>query len=136
MSRRAHISDRTRLAAALRELGAIPYEHAKLIHEDQIISLFEFDHGILHGVEPIDDHWNLTPRFRVQVREKNRRDTSTVAKVKRLERAIVEAQARLLAKATGDPPPEPRRRKAKIKSRGFPKQHRPIRSRGFERRSP
>jgi hypothetical protein len=123
MSRRAHISLRTYLAAALRVVGGIPYDHAKLMHEDQIISLFDFDHGILHGVEPIDDHWNLTPVFKAPHREKSRKDTSTVAKVKRLERAEALRKMAAVCRATGidiDKVVLRPKRKAKIAARVNP----------------
>lgn len=83
MSKRAHISFKTKYAAALRLVGDIPYLHAKLMHEDQIISLFSVDHGILHAIDPIDEHWNLTPTLRGPHKEKSRKDTGIVAKVKR-----------------------------------------------------
>lgn len=135
VSRRAHISDRTRLASALLALGLVEYEHAKAMGRENFLSLFHFDHGILHGVEVNDEFWNLTPRLIPPHREKSKADTGIVAKVKRMARATSEAQARLLAKATGQDAPEPRRRKVKIKSRGFQKGYRPIRSRGFEKRT-
>lgn len=83
---RDHISWKTKYAAALRLIGNIDYDHAKQMHEDQIISLFQVDHGILHAIDPINDHWNLTPRLRPEHKDKSRRDTGIVAKVKRIER--------------------------------------------------
>ena len=53
---------------------------------DQVISLFVFDHGILHAISPINEPYNLTPRLIAEHREKTRRDIAIVAKVKRLER--------------------------------------------------
>lgn len=83
---RKHISLKTKLAAALFALEHVPYEHAKLMTPDQIISLYHFDHGILHAIEPIDEFWNLTPRLIAPHKEKSRKDTSTVAKVVRIEK--------------------------------------------------
>jgi hypothetical protein len=84
--RRKYISFKTKLASALIEIGAIPHEHAKLMTEDQVLSLFQFDHGILHAIDPIDEFWNLTPRFIAPHRIKSHRDTAIVAKVKRIEK--------------------------------------------------
>lgn len=55
---------------------------------EQIISLYQFDHGILHAIEPIDEPWNLTPRLIAPHREKSRKDTAIVAKVKRLDKMV------------------------------------------------
>lgn len=84
-AKRAHLSLKTKLAAALLALGDIPYLDAKAMTTDQIISLYNFDHGILHAIEPIDEFWNLTPRLRAEHRQKSRRDVAVVAKVRRLE---------------------------------------------------
>lgn len=84
-NKRKHISFKTKLAAALRELFKIPYEHAKLLHEDQILSLVQYDHNVLHAIEVNDHHSNLTPILIAPHREKSKKDTSTVAKVKRIE---------------------------------------------------
>lgn len=123
MSARRHISWKTKYAACLRELLEIPYEHAKLMHEDQVISLGRVDHGILHAVEPIDDHWNLTPRPLKEHAEKSRRDTGIVAKVKRIELDHQEHKARMnIAFRETD---EAMKRHSfagrKIRSRGFEK---------------
>lgn len=133
MNRRAHISFKTLYASALRIVGEIPYDHAKLMHEDQIISLFSPDHGILHAIEPIDEHWNLTPTFRGPHKEKSRKDTRIVAKVKRTEE---KHQAFLSMRSPAEQHAEndhfravldavTRRPRAKIQSRGFQKDTRP-----------
>lgn len=85
--RRKHISTATKLAAALLALGHVKYEDAKRMTQDEIISMYQFDHGILHAIDPINDFWNLTPMLVKDHREKSRRDTSIVAKVKRLQDA-------------------------------------------------
>jgi len=77
----------TKLASALLALGHVRYEDAKLMTQDQIISLYQFDHGILHAIDPINEFWNLTPMLVKDHREKSRRDTSIIAKVKRLRQA-------------------------------------------------
>jgi hypothetical protein len=85
-TRRKHLTLKTKLASAIRELFKIDYEHAKLMTEDQILSLAQYDHGILHGIEVVDEHWNYTPRMILPHREKSRRDTAIVAKAKRIDR--------------------------------------------------
>jgi len=69
---------------------------------DQIISLYHFDHGILHAIEPINEPWNLTPRLIAAHREKSRRDTSIVAKSRRIDKKWSEVTA---AMARGRKPP-------------------------------
>ena len=78
------------------------YEHAKLMSAAQIISLYHFDHGVLHALDGQDEPWNLTPRLISGHREKSRRDTSIVAKVKRIERDTQEFRDRILRKGTAD----------------------------------
>ena len=84
--KRRHINLTTKLASALLALGDIPYEDAKQMTAEQIVSLYELDHGILHGIEPNDAFWNLTPRLIKPHREKSKRDTSIVAKTRRIEK--------------------------------------------------
>ena len=86
MSKREHISLKTKLASALLTLGHVDYSHAKGMTADQIISLYAWDHGILHAIEPNDSFWNLTPRLIAEHREKSKRDTAIVAKSKRILR--------------------------------------------------
>jgi hypothetical protein len=131
MTKRAHISLETKLASALLALGHVPYSDAKLMSARQIVSLYHFDHGILHAIKPINEPWNLTPRLIAEHRTKSRKDTSAVAKTKRLTAAKV-AHDRFIA--TGEKPPVPGRQKRKLKSRGFEQGHRPLRGRGFEQR--
>ncbi len=84
--RREHINMTTKLAAVLLALGDIPYEDAKQMTAKQIISLYHFDHGVLHGVKAINKFWNLTPRLIAKHRTKTKKDIATVAKVKRVEK--------------------------------------------------
>jgi hypothetical protein len=125
MKRRCHITLKTKLASALLALGHVPYDDAKQMTEDQIISLYHFDHGILHAVEPVDDYWNLTPRLISEHREKSRKDTSTVAKVKRISaREDARAELARCREIMGriDTPTKPTKRKwpsRKIPSRPF-----------------
>jgi hypothetical protein len=85
--KRKHIPLKQRLAAALSML--LPQPRRDFCRElkfsaDFICSLFEFDHNILHTHGGSDDWWNLTPMLHDEHREKSRRDTAIVAKVKRL----------------------------------------------------
>lgn len=77
------------LAATLRELLEIPYEHAKVMSAEQIISLVQFDHIHHHALnkhEPwVDDHWNLDPLLIGGHRIKTRTiDVPVIAKTKRI----------------------------------------------------
>jgi hypothetical protein len=114
---RAHISLTTKLASALLALGDIPYEDAKQLTAAQICSLYVWDHGVLHGIAPINEPWNLTPRLIAPHREKSKRDTGIVAKVRRLE-AHQRDHAWVMSRLA-DPPPREPKRKRKISSRGF-----------------
>lgn len=129
MSRpRAHISWKTKYAAALLALGDVSYEHAKQMTEDQIISLYQVDHGVLHAFEGSDLFWNLTPRLIAEHRAKSGKDKGIVSKADRISEGQREFMARQSAKLTGKIP-EFQRRKRTIPSRPFPK-----RSRKFARR--
>lgn len=134
MTPRAHINMETRLASALLALGHVPYDDAKLMTAKQLISLYHFDHGILHGIDPVDWFWNLTPRLIIPHREKSKRDKAIVSKVARIARANDAAVNRLLARAEGEPAQPQRLRGRAITSRPFPKGHRPLRSRNDLRR--
>lgn len=99
--KRKRLPLKTQLASALRELFQIPYDDAKQMTADQVISLVQFDHGILHAVRPIDEHWNITPRLIQEHRRKSAKDTSTVAKVRRLTKTQEEFRRRVLARECG-----------------------------------
>src|SRR5262245_57921054 len=118
---RRHVSLKTKLASALLALGHIPYEHAKLMTADQIISLYQWDHNALHALGGVDLFWNLTQSLIVPHRVKSKKDKSIVSKVVRLRRAQSEVVC-ILLKPTGH------RRK-----RSWP-EGRKLRSRGFEKR--
>lgn len=137
--KRRHIGLEVKLAATLLALGDIPYEDAKKMTAAQICSLYQFDHyPILHAIEPIDEPWNLRPMFHAPHREKSRRDTSAVAKVKRLGKAQTEHKERmtttrlLLATGTKPKPYAWPKRKQRIPNRpwqkiqrSFPKRRKP-----------
>lgn len=107
---RAHIGLQTKLASALLALGHVPYEHAKLMSPQQIISLYQFHHNILHSTVPVDEFWNLAPLLIGEHRARFHQDAAVAAKIKRLRG-------------------EKRQRPKKL----WPK--RKIQSRGFERRA-
>jgi len=125
MTARAHISDRTKLAALVCELIDIPHEHQLLMHEDQVLSLVDCHH------EPVPKALGGSDRFsnlRIILRTTHKaitakRDVPTIAKVKRLARVTAEASRRLLAKHQGEPAPEQKRSRwptgRKLQSRGF-----------------
>lgn len=122
MAGRKHINLKTKLAAALRELFEIPHADAKCMTETQIISLAQFDHNILHGIEKVDEHWNLTPRLIAPHREKSKKDAGIVAKARRIDEKWKPFMAAL---AAGQKPARERRSR-------FP-QGRKLRSRPMRR---
>lgn len=96
---RAHIPYPERLAAALSML--LPQEDRDALRElrvgaADVIALFDFDHVVLHALGGTDEWHNLTPMLRAPHREKSRRDTSIVAKTRRVCRAHEEFRARML----------------------------------------
>jgi hypothetical protein len=96
MSRKS-IPLKTKLAAALltmrrpNEHGEfdliIPHEHAKLMSDEQIISLFQWDHyPIPHAHGGPDAAWNLEPRLISEHRTKTAKiDRPMMAKVDRIQ---------------------------------------------------
>lgn len=121
MSRRAHISWKTKYAAALLALADIPYVDAKEMTEDQIISLYQVDHGILHAIDPINLFWNLTPKLIAPHRRKSAEDKGIVSKSDRLVRSAMLHRAQMEAKAMGRPGDEQPRSMRKMPSRPFGK---------------
>ncbi len=111
-----------------------------------IRALFEMDHVVLHAHGGPDTWENLDPKLKAPHREKSRRDTSIVAKTKRLQRqfrpeviggmlALVEVMDRQMAHqargtvqdAVSVPAAAKPRPKRKLASRPFPKRQRPMR---------
>lgn len=87
--KRDYIRYEERLAAALSRL--LPPEQEKELREKRvpakaIISLFQNDHIVLHALGGSDKWFNLDPKIIAPHREKSRRDTSIVAKVRRIEK--------------------------------------------------
>ena len=62
----------------------IPYEDAKLMTSEQIISLFQWDHGELWVLTQNDHPANFTPRPILEHREKSKLDNRAVKKGDRI----------------------------------------------------
>lgn len=108
--RRAHISLKRKLAATLLTIvrpnedgvmePVIDYESAKNMTDEMIISLFAFDHGVLHAYGGPDEAWNLTPRPIQEHRIKTAKtDTPAFHKSRRLASAAAHHRAKMDAKA-------------------------------------
>ena len=91
----------------------------------EVIGLFDQDHVVLHALGGPDRWWNFTPLLRAPHREKSRRDTSIVAKTRRLNAEQEDFRRNLL---------KPRGRGHVTRDKGRWPQGRKIQSRGFERR--
>ena len=119
---RKSISLRTKLASALLTIvrpndrgeleRVIPHDMAKQMSDDQIISLFHFDHyPVPHAHDGPDEAWNLEPRPIVEHRGITAKiDVPRIAKAKRLSRSTIALAAVLAAKVTGDVSPAPAKR--------------------------
>src|SRR5262245_732351 len=86
--RRDYIPLTERYAAALACL--LPQALRDLYREKRvpasvIISQFEVDHVVLHALDGADHWWNLDLILKPDHREKSRKDTGKVAKVRRLD---------------------------------------------------
>jgi hypothetical protein len=58
---------------------------ARRVDAAEVLALFEWDHIVLHAHDGSDLWWNLDPKLVAAHREKSRKDTAIVAKVKRIE---------------------------------------------------
>jgi hypothetical protein len=90
------------LAAALRELFQIPYEHAKLMTDEQLLSLFEWNHIHHHALNKdedwVDEHWNLEPlTIRGHRARTAKTDIPQIAKTKRIKKGHDDFVRRILA---------------------------------------
>jgi len=111
--KRKHIPLREQLAAALSMLlpqGVRDLMRTARFSASAVIREFEMHHNILHAHDGPDRWWNLTPMLKPEHRETARRDTSIVAKVKRIT-----------AKLPGMGPRKRKRPRRKLRSRGFDK---------------
>lgn len=115
---RKHITLKAKLAAALREIAQIPVAHAKLMTEDQVLSLFEWHHIVYHVDSADDGHYNLEPFLIRAHRERTAKiDVPQIAKTKRISKAQVEFRQRLLTPK----PDRPAKQSSRWGSRPFPK---------------
>lgn len=85
--RRGYVRLGDKLAAALACL--LPAEQrddlrARNVPAGDVIALFEMDHVVLHALGGSDEWYNLDPKLNAPHREKSRRDTAIVAKIKRI----------------------------------------------------
>jgi hypothetical protein len=98
---RKHISDKKRAAIFALALGDVPYDDAKKMTEDQILSLYHLDHDAIlndSGHADRDEYWNYKPRLIRDHREKTKRDMMVIAKGRRVRRKLAEHRRKQLAK--------------------------------------
>ena len=79
-----------------------------------VLSLFEWDHIVLHSLGGSDTWENIDPRLVAAHREKSKRDTSIVAKVKRINLTLLSNSS-----DTKKPIKRVNWPKRKLQSRGF-----------------
>lgn len=101
MSKRAHISVKSKLAAALCALFEIPYDDAKNMHEEQVLSLVHWDHYPIRKADGGgDDHFNLVPRLIAAHRKKTaEKDIPELAKTNRIAARQLIFEANMALKA-------------------------------------
>jgi len=100
---------KAKLAATLRELFQIPHEHAKLMSDDQIISLVQFHHIEYHATDGSDEHWNLDPMLIAPHKERTAKiDVPQIAKTKRITAAQAEFRRTMLTPRADRPPKQSR----------------------------
>lgn len=110
-----------KLAAALRELLQIPHEHAKLMTDDQVISLVQFHHIEYYATGGSDEHWNLEPlTIKGHKTRTAKIDVPQIAKTRRITAEHEEFRRRL---ATPRDEREPKR--SRWGKRSFQKKVRP-----------
>lgn len=123
MTARAHIRDKTKLASAIIALFRIPYNHARLMTEAQVLSLVQWHHApIPKANDGPDVHWNLEPRLIKDHREyEAKTGRPQMAKADRLSKAQTETRRRILARKDGERKPASRWGGRKMQSREFEK---------------
>src|SRR5215475_6346192 len=122
---RKHISWKTKCAAALLDAMAVRerfglypgrwYDDAKQMNEDQFLSLFHWDHNILHTNNAVDEFWNLTPMLIAAHRAKTKQDAGIIAKSKRIRFQSMNVRSDGIRTWNVED------KKRKIRSRGFDK---------------
>jgi hypothetical protein len=87
------------LASALLARGEIPYDDAKLMTADQLISLYEWHHNDRVAEGGSSHFSNLEPMLRAEHRERTRKiDVPGIAKNKQITAAHEAFRRRMLAK--------------------------------------
>ncbi len=125
MTARDYIPLKILLAASLCQLTdaegnpLIPYDHAKLMTPDQVLSLFQRDHYPIRKIDGGPDiHWNIVFRFIPAHRLKTAKiDQPQIAKTDRLVQQQEEFRRKVLQRECG----QKRERRGTIPSRGFQK---------------
>lgn len=129
MTKRAHISLKTKLAAALLTMmrpdddgnlvRIISHEEAKRLTADQILARYHFDHYPIRKADGGEDvPWNLEPRPIAEHRKKTDEiDVPQIAKQKRIR-----GETRNGRRAKIPSRPNAWAKGRKLQSRGFPKQ--------------
>lgn len=128
--KRKHISLKTKLAAALCQMRhevdgkwelILTHAEAAALGEDQVLSLFAWDHDpIPHAEGGLDVHWNLEPKLIAQHRTKTRTiDVPGIAKRKSVSKAHEAFKERILR-----PRDQREKPKSRMPSRPFPKARR------------
>lgn len=127
MAKRGHITFKTKLVAALCQMRhevdgklelILNHDEAKALSEDQILSLFAFDHDpIPHAEGGEDVHYNLRPELIVPHRRKTATiDVPGIAKRKRVAKGHIEHTRTMLTPRDQRPP-----KQSRWGSRPFPK---------------
>ena len=117
--KRKEPSLKDKLAAALRELFKIPYDHAKLMTVADLISLVEFHHIVYHTDTQDDNHYNLEPMLINAHRERTAEiDIPQIAKTRRISKAQEEFRRRMLTPRADRPPKQSRWPSRKFQKRG------------------
>ena len=126
-----HIPLRAKLASALLQMlrpdengelvRIIPHEDAKQMTDEQVISVFQFDHYPLREADGGPTiGWNLEPRPIKEHREKTAKiDLPEMAKSRRIREDQEAFQRRVLARDGGEERPRSRWPSRKLQSRGF-----------------
>ena len=116
---RSYISFKTKLVAALCQMRhevdgkwelILTHAEAKALSEDQILSLFHWEHGVVPHAEGGEDvHYNLEPMLIAPHRKKTATvDVPGIAKRKRVAKAHEEFRQRLLTPRDERPPKQSR----------------------------
>jgi len=94
-------------------------DRARTMTAKEIIGCFEFDHVVLHALGGSNHPTNLVPRPIAEHREKSGKDTSIVAKVRRIAPEHEEFRRKMLVKQPDDFVPTDKPTSNKLRGRGF-----------------